>query len=60
MSINRVGRPALKDKKTNKTLKLSSTAHRQLKELSVSTNISQAVIIEKLVDKAIKNNKLLN
>lgn len=60
MTANKVGRPSLKDKKTNKTLKLSSTTHKQLKELSVKMELSQAVIIEKLVSKATKNNKLLN
>jgi len=60
MTNNRVGRPKVMDKKTNKTLKLSSVTHRQLKELSESTNKSQAVIIEKLVSRAINNTKLLN
>ncbi|MCF6319495.1 MAG: hypothetical protein L3J83_09505 [Proteobacteria bacterium] len=57
---NKVGRPFVSDKKRNKTLKLSSVAHEQLKELSLSENISQAVIVETLINKAILSRKLLN
>ena len=53
------GRPVVANKKRNKTLKLASVTHAQLLELSKSLNMSQAVIIEKLIANASENHKII-
>ncbi|MFK5880106.1 MAG: hypothetical protein QM478_11515 [Flavobacteriaceae bacterium] len=54
------GRPVIRNPKRNKTLNLSVETHLNLVTLSSTLNLSQAIIIERLVALNVKNINLID